>query len=253
MAYLPKVFLPSKIEKFRSVFFLTFLFLVVTIIFTPLFVRRGFSFLSEEILEAVLLLIQVSVAWHVFRLYEKAVSSREKEIRHLEEEYQKREKELLETFTYLGKVNVQISMIKSFLQKMKVPANKKELKEYIDEVLHMALSTSKKEWMTLRVIHPEKFQTLSEYWAKSSIKVSTDEVKIGNKEIVDLTKDKRHCNEAGYCVLSSSGGSASSGQKAFLVFLNNEEIDHDVLDFLKAAVNQCEIIYTLFTLKHGHK
>jgi hypothetical protein len=252
MAYLPKGLLPSKIEKFRSVFLLTFLFLVVTIISTPLFVRRGFSFFSEEILEAVLLFIQISVAWHVFRLYEKAVASREKEIRHLEGEYQKREKELLETFTYLGKVNVQISMIKSFLQKMKVPANKKELKEYMDEVLHMALSTSKKNWMTLRVIQPEKFQTLSEYWAKSSSNVKTDEVKIGNKEIIDLTKDRRHCNEKGYCVLSSSG-SASSGQKAFLVFLNEEKVEQDVFEFLKAAVNQCEIIYTLFLLKHGHK
>jgi len=252
MVYLPKVFSPSKIEKFRSVFLLTFLFLVFTIIFTPLFVMRGFSFLPEEILEAALLLIQVSVAWHVFRLYEKAVESREKEIRHLENEYQKREKELLETFTYLGKVNVQISMIKSFLQKMKVPASRKELKEYMEEVLRMALSTSKKDWITLRIIHPEKFQTLSEYWAKSSSKAETNEAKIGNKEIIDLTKDKRHCNEKGYCVLSSSG-SASSEHKAFLVFLNEEKVDAEIMDFLKAAVNQCEIIYTLFLLKHGQK
>lgn len=252
MVYIPKVFSPSKIEKFRSVFFLTFLFLIFTIIFTPLFIRRGLSVFSEEILEAVLLLIQVSVAWHVFRLYERAVEIREKEIQHLENEYQKREKELLETFTYLGKVNVQISMIKSFLQKMKVPASRKELKEYMEEVLRMALSTSKKDWITLRIIHPEKFQTLSEYWAKSSAKAEANEAKIGNKEIVDLTKDKRHCNDKGYCVLSSSG-SASSEHKAFLVFLNEEKVDPEVMDFLKAAVNQCEIIYTLFLLKHGQK
>jgi hypothetical protein len=117
----------------------------VTIIFTPLLVKKGFSFLPEEIFEAILLFVQVSVAWNVFRLYEKALKSREKEIRNLEGEYQKREKELLETFTYLGKVNVQISMIKAFLQKMKVPANRKELKEYIEEVLRMALSISKKD------------------------------------------------------------------------------------------------------------
>ena len=249
MVYISKKFLPDKIEKFRNFFLLTFLFLVVTIIFTPLLVKKGFSFLPEEIFEAILLFVQVSVAWNVFRLYEKALKSREKEIRNLEGEYQKREKELLETFTYLGKVNVQISMIKAFLQKMKVPANRKELKEYIEEVLRMALSISKKDWITLRIIHPGKFQTISEYWTKASSGTKTDDVKIGNKEIVDLTKDRRHCNKKCYCVLSSVS-SASADHKAFMVFLNGEEVDQEVMEFLKAAVNQCEIIYTLFVLKN---
>ena len=241
-----------RIEQFRNLFLLVFLILVVTIISTPLLAKRGFSFFEEETWEAILLLAQVSLAWNIFRLYERAVATREEEIKNLEGEYQKREKELLETFTYLGKVNVQISMIKSFLQKMKVPADKKELKEYIDEVLRMALSLSKKDWMTLRIIHPEKFQTLSEYWAKVSQKTKTSEIKIGNKEIIDLTKGKRHCNEKGYCVLSSAG-SASPEHKAFMVFLNDEKIDQEVMEFLKAAVNQCEIIHMLFELRHEKK
>lgn len=241
-----------RIEQFRNLFLLVFLVLVVTIIATPLLVKRGFSFFEEETLESILLLAQVSLAWNVFRLYEKAVARREEEIKKLEGEYQKREKELLEAFTYLGKVNVQISMIKSFLQKMKVPADKKELKEYIEEVLRMALSLSKKDWMTLRVIHPGKLQTLSEYWAKVPQKAKAGEVRIGNKEIVGMTKDKRQCNEKGYCVLSSAG-SASPESKAFMVFLNGEEVDQEVMEFLKAAVNQCEIIHTLFELKQGKK
>jgi len=241
-----------RIEQFRNIFLLVFLILVVTIIATPLLVRRGISLFDEETWEAVLLLAQVSLAWNIFRLYEKAVAKREEEIKKMEEEYQKREKELLETFAYLGKVNVQISMIKAFLQKMKVPADKKELKKYIDEVLHMALSLSKKDWLTLRIIQPEKFQTISEYWAKNPQKANTGEIRIGNKEIVDLTRDKRYCSEKGYCVLSSTG-SASPDHKAFMVFRNNEKVDQEVMEFLKAAVNQCEIIHTLFELKQGKK
>jgi hypothetical protein len=239
-----------RIEQFRNLFLAVFLVLVVTIIFTPLFTKRGFSIFAEETFEAILLLAQVSLAWNVFRLYERAVAQREEEIKKLEGEYQKREKELLETFTYLGKVNVQISMIKSFLGKMKVPADKKGLKEYIEEVLRLALSLGKKEWMTLRIIHPKKFQTMAEYWAKLGSGARTGEVRIGNKEIVDLTRDKRHCNEKGYCVLSSAG-SSSPDQKAFLVFLNDDKIDQEVMEFLKAAVNQCEIIYTLFEMKNS--
>ncbi len=239
-----------RIEQFRNLFLLAFLVLVVTIISTPLFVKKGFSFFEEETWEAILLLVQVSLAWNIFRLYEKAVAAREKEIKKLEGEYQKREKELLETFSYLGKVNVQMSMIKSFLQKMKVPADRKGLKEYIDEVLRLALSLSKREWITLRIVHTEKFQTISEYWAKISGKTRTNEVKIGNKEIINLAKNKRYCNEQGYCVLSSYG-SASPEHKAFLVFSDGEKIDQEVMDFLKAAVDQCEIIYTLFDTKNA--
>jgi len=48
--------------------------------------------LSEETLEAVLLLVQVSVAWNVFQLYEEVVRKREKEIEKLEKELDKNSK-----------------------------------------------------------------------------------------------------------------------------------------------------------------
>lgn len=245
------VFVPRpRIEQFRSIFLLVFLVLVVTMIFTPLFVQKGLFLFAEETLEAILLLVQITLAWRIFRLYEKAVMRREEEIQKLEREYQKREKELLETFAYLGKVNVQMSMIKSFLRKMNVPTDRKELKEYIEEILRLALSLSRKNWMTLRIVHPEKFQTLSEYWVRVSQETKIDEIRIGNKEIMNLTKDKKRCNEKGYCVLRSTG-SASPKHKAFLVFLNGEKIDQEIMDFLEAAVNQCEIIYTLFKLRQS--
>ena len=247
------VFVPRpRIEQFRNLFLLVFLVLVVTIILTPLLVRRGFYLFEEETLEAILLFAQVSLAWHVFRLYEKAVAKREEEIKKLEGEYQKREKELLEAFTYLGKLNVQVSLIKSFLQKLKAPASKKEVKEYMDDILHMALALSKKEWMTVRVISTGDLQTVSEYWVKSSLQVKGGEMKIGNKEMVEMTRDRSLCNEKGYCVLSSSGSKAYD-EKAFLVFEENSGVDREVLDFLKAAVNQCEIIHTLFVLGHGRR
>jgi len=242
-------FLKKRIEKMRNVFLATFLFLIVTIIFTPLLIRRGISFLSEETLEAVLLLVQVSVAWNVFQLYEEVVRKREKEIEKLEKEYQGREKELLETFAYLGKVNVQMSLVKNFLQKLKAPANKHEVKDYISEILKMALSLSKKDWITLRIIHAGRHQTISEYWFTSSSGVKTKEIRVGNKELLEMARDKKHCGGHGYCVVASTGSNAL-GLKTFLVFEKND-VDREILEFLAAAVNQCEIIYTLFELRHS--
>ncbi len=239
-----------RIDKLRNVFLFVFLILVITIIFTPLLVRKGFSFFPEELLEAILLLVQVSLAWKIFRLYEKTVKIREKEIEKLEKEYQKREKELLETFAYLGKINVQMSLIRSFLQKLKIPSSKREMKEHIEEILRMAMTISKKKWITLRIMNMQGVQTISEYWAKVSSEIKTEDLKIGNREIMELSADEKLCNEKGYCVLSSESPN-SSNHKAFLVFLEKDKIDKETLGFLNAAVNQCEIIHNMFELRNG--
>lgn len=241
-----------RIDRLRNAFLSVFLILVITIIFTPLIVREGLSFFSEELLEAVLLLVQVSLAWKIFRLYEGTVKMREGEIERLEKEYQKREKELLETFAYLGKVNVQMSLIKSFLQKIKAPASKREMKEHIEEILRMAMAISKKNWMTIRIINSGNLQTVSEYWVKSSLSNKTDEFKIGNREIDELASGKNICNAKGYCVLSSESAH-SSNHRAFLIFHEKEKVDKEILGFLNAAVNQCEIIHNLFELRNSNR
>jgi hypothetical protein len=241
-----------RIENLRNIFLLVFFILVVTIILTPLLVQRGFSFLTEELFEAVLLFVQVSLAWKIFRLYEKTVKIQERDIQKLETEYQKREKELLETFTYLGKINVQMSLIKSFLQRLKAPENKKEMKEYIEEILRMAMAISRKDWIAVRIMNTRNFQTVSEYWVKTSPKIKTEDFKIGNRDLTEMEADRKLCSEKGYCVLSSSN-TGSNGHKTFLVFLEDKKIDQEILDFLKAAVNQCEVIHNLFELRSGRK
>jgi len=242
-----------RIEQFRNIFLLFFLVLVVTIIFTPLIVRKGFYLFAEETWEAVLLLVQVSLAWNIFRLYEKAITIREEEIKKLESEYQKREKELLETFAYLGKVNVEVSLIRDFLQKVKTPANKKEVKEYLNDILHMALSISRKKWMMVRIINTQTMQTVAEQrLALPKSRAEEEIINIGNWEIMEMSQNKNLCNKKRLCVLSSVGAKPYE-EKAFLVFHEDSNVDREILDFLKAAVNQCEIIHTLFVLGHGKK
>jgi hypothetical protein len=235
----------SRIEKLRNLFLYTFFLLVITIIFTPILVRNGLSIFQEESLESILLLIQISIAWQIFRLYENSVRRREKELQKLEKEYQKREKELLEAFAYLGKVNVQVSLIKSFLQKLKAPSNRKEAENYIHEILRIALSLSGKKWVTLRAIDRQSGKTVGEYWEKSNVGVDTTGIKIGNKDIMIWEKDPQTCREGGHCVLNSSGSELSS-LKVYLIFLNGSKLESDIEDFLRAAVNQCEVLLTLF-------
>ncbi len=229
---------------------LVFLVLIVTIIGTPLLIRRGFSSFGEETMEAILLFAQLSLAWFTFRRYERTIEAREKDIENLEKEYRQREKELLETFAYLGKLNVQMSLVKSFLKKLKAPTTKKEAKNYIEETLQMARTISKKKWITLRMINTKNLQTISEYWAYASSQDKSEGTTIGNREIVDMSRSKDLCNTKGYCVLDSPGPDSSTG-KAFLVFVENEKIDAEVLDFLQAAVNQCVIIHAMLTLRNG--
>ena len=238
----------SRIEKLRNLFLFVFFLLVISIIFTPLLVQRGFSIFPEESLESVLLFFQVFVGWQVFRLYEQSVSHREKEIEKLEGEYQKREKELLEAFAYLGKVNVQISLIRSFLQKIKAPSSRKEAESYINDILKIALSLSGKKWATLRAIDAKSLQTVKEYWAKINPEIDTGGIKISNKDVSSWGKEGDKCDRKGYCVYASAG-SKLSPFKVFLVFLNGEKMDQDIEGFLRAAANQCEVLLTMFDFK----
>ncbi|MCX6766631.1 MAG: hypothetical protein NT170_02520 [Candidatus Moranbacteria bacterium] len=238
----------SRTEKLRNLFLFVFFLLVISIIFTPLLVQRGFSIFPEESLESVLLFFQVFIGWRIFLLYQRGVESREREIQKLEGEYQKREKELLAAFAYLGKVNVQISLIQSFLQKIKAPSSRKEAESYINEILSIALTLSGKKWATLRAIDAKSLQTVKEYWAKNSPEVDTGGIKIGNKDIASWEEEGNQCKKNGYCVYTSAG-SKLSPFKVFLVFLNGEKMDQDIEGFLRAAANQCEVLLTMFDSK----
>lgn len=237
----------SRIERLRNLFLFVFFLLVISIIFTPLLIQRGFSIFPEETLESVLLFVQVFIGWRIFLLYQRGIESREREIQKLEGEYQKREKELLEAFAYLGKVNVQISLIQSFLQKIKAPSSRKEAESYINEILSIALTLSGKKWATLRAIDANSLQTSKEYWAKANPEIDTSGIKIGNKDIASWEEEGNQCRKDGYCVYTSAGTKLSS-LKVFLVFLNGEKIDQDIEGFLQAAANQCEVLLTLFDL-----
>jgi hypothetical protein len=238
----------SRIEKLKNLFLFAFFLLVISIIFTPLLTRKGFSIFSEEILESIFLFFQIFIGWRIFLLYEKAVENREKEIQKLEGEYQRREKELLEAFAYLGKVNVQVSLIKSFLKKLKAPSSRKEAENYIKEILEIALTLSGKRWVTLRAIDANSLQTHSEYWAKANPEIDTSGIKIGNKDVANWREGGSRCEEEGYCIFASSG-SKLSPLKVYLVFLNGEKMERDIGDFLQAAANQCEVLLTLFDIK----
>jgi hypothetical protein len=241
----------SRIERLRNLFLVAFFLLVISIIFTPLIVHGGFSIFDEEVLESIFLFVQVSLAWQIFRLYERTVSSREKEIQKLEQEYQRREKELLEAFAYLGKVNVQVSLIRSFLQKLKAPSNRKETESYISEILKIVLSLSGKKWATLRIIDMKNLQTLKEYWVNAAGNTQEFEksgIKIGNKDIIKWEKNQAEGEKNGYFVFGSSGSELSPG-RVFLVFRDGTRLEPDIVDFLRAATNQCEVLMTLFDLK----
>ncbi|MFA6193372.1 MAG: hypothetical protein WC726_00715 [Parcubacteria group bacterium] len=241
----------SRIEKLRNLFLLVFFLLVISIIFTPLLVRNSFSVFSEEILESILLFFQIFIGWRIFLLYEKAVENREKEIQKLEEEYQRREKELLEAFAYLGKVNVQVSLIKSFLQKLKAPSSRKEAEQYINEILTIVLSLSGKRWATLRVLDTKTIQTAKEYWVYSvetDPGSNTEGIKIGNKDIVKWGNDQSMGKKEGFHVFGSFGSDLSSN-KVFLIFPDGSNIEPNIEVFLRAAVNQCEVLLTMFDRK----
>jgi len=150
-------------------------------------------------------------------------------------------------------LNVEVSLIRDFLQKVKTPATKKEVKEYLNDILHIALSISRKKWMMVRIINTQIMQTVAEHRvALPKSKIGEEMINIGNREIIEMAQNRNLCNKKGLCVLPSVG-SKPYEEKAFLIFQEDNGVDREILDFLKAVANQCEIIHTLFILGHGKK
>jgi len=123
----------------------------------------------------------------------------------------------------------------------------------LNDILHMALSISRKKWMMVRIINTQTMQTVAEQrLALPKSRAEEEIINIGNWEIMEMSQNKNLCNKKRLCVLSSVGAKPYE-EKAFLVFHEDSNVDREILDFLKAAVNQCEIIHTLFVLGHGKK
>lgn len=238
------------LQKAKIVLVLNFIALFCIIILTPFFIKNGTVLFSEEFVEGFFLTIELFALIIVFRHYDSQNKRYEDETTTLNTKLEKKEKELLNVLEYLGKVNVQVSMINSIFENMKVPSTRSQLMEEYSELLKIVCGITNEKYATLRIVNLENGRMLSEHIEKmGDISDEQAKLKIGNKELIEKFKKRDKNNEGELATFFSNV--ENFYVKAFITIPNTKRknFQQEERAFLEAIANQCEIVFLLFNAK----
>ncbi len=240
----------NKIQKAKIILWVSLSFLLLIILFIPNFINNSVSWASEDTLETLFLVFGFFSVVYVFWHYDYVVQKREQENFNLTSKLKDKEKELLKTFQYLGKVNVRFSIMRDLIDRMKKPAptTQEELKETLKALIDIACGVIGEDDTRLQVIDikNEKF-LLKEQRGESSLR-ETKNSQISAKKILKVYRSNGKFQIKGVKVFYSDLDNFYI--KAFLVIPYNEDQFEQEANFLKAVANQCEILFLLFNSQY---
>ena len=210
---------------------------LVLIIFTPYIIRSGFTFLEEQLTEAVFITLLFSVGYAIFLFYRKENIENQNRLALLKQEKGTLESRLNDAFAYIGSVNIQINEIKSVFSDIRnFPESKKDFAYILQFLAEKALTMVNCDWVVLRIIDVGSLKTLRDY-AYTRGNIIALKHNISNK---DLATNKTS-NE--FTVISSV-------QENFRIrtfcILPPIDLSRDEKVFLKALVNQLEMLFLIF-------
>lgn len=243
----------TQLQRVKVILVLNFVIIFAVVVATPFFIKQGFAGLTEELVEGIFLGMELIFAVGAFRYYDRQTKKKEEEAMLLNVKLEKKERELLNALEYLGKVNVQVSMIRSVFETTKVPSTKNQLNEMYSELLRMVKSVTKEKIAYLRIVNLKTKRTVGE-----SVEIDRDaeeweKISIGNSELVEKFNKKDRSDENGKKIFFSD--SENFYIKTFIFvprgkgkhFLSEEKV------FIEAIANQCEILFLLFNSRYYRK
>lgn len=243
----------SSVQKIKIILFLNFFALFVLIIFTPYFIEEGISIFKEPFVEGAFLTIELLALYFMFNYYDAIMEKKERENFLLNLKLRKKERELLSAFQYMGKVNVQVSMIKSVFENIKTPSSKQELKSTYRELLRLVCSTSGEECAGLRILDLKTKRTLGDFIENfSSGEDLCSKVSFGNRDLIEsFEKKSGQIND--FEVFYSEADNFSVKAFVFVPISGGRKATEDEKEFIEMLANQCEIFYLLYSLQSGKK
>lgn len=244
----------THLQKAKIVLFLNFIALFFIIIMTPFFIKSGTSMLSEEMVEGIFLTIELFALIIVFHHYDSQIKKNEDEAITLNTKLEKKEKELLNALEYLGKVNVQISMIKLIFENMKVPSTKAQLTEVYSELLRIVCGMTEAPYAALRIVNLQNGRILSERVERvNGNGVEKMKFSVGNKDLLEKFEKRDKKTDGEFATFFSDVENFYI--KAFITIPNSKakKFQPDERAFLEAVANQCEIVFLLFNSKYYKK
>jgi hypothetical protein len=226
------------IKLLERAYFAILVIIFLLIVFTPYIIRSGFTLLDEEIAEVAAIALFFAVGYGILLLYRKEVAKNRNELDRLKQDKGTLERRLTEAFHYIGTVNIQIEEIRSvFLHIRKFPENKKDFRSILQFLAEKALCMVNSEWVLFRIIDTQNLDTLREYSESRGNAVPLNH-KISNKHLVSKEKFK------GFTVL---GSEQENFHITTFCIIPKERLSRDQKVFIKAVVNQLEMLFIIFT------
>lgn len=240
----------NSFQKAKAVLIFNYISLFILIVLTPYFIKDGLPWAAETTVEGFFLAVELAALMFFFSQYDSLVRKKEEEVWMLDIKLKSKEKELLSAFQYLGKVNVQISMIKSLLEKMKIPSTRNQLREIYAELLRLVSSLTGEDCACLRIINIENGRTLSEHIETVNKTKDHLENSLGNNDLIKRFRQKIKEDDSEYTFFYSDTDNFSI--KAFVLVPKNHKkhFTAEERSFLEAVANQCEIMFLLFNSRY---
>jgi hypothetical protein len=229
-----------KIRLLERTYLLILVSIFLLIAFTPYIIQSGFTVLEEQLTEVATIILLFAIGYAVLFLYRKEVDRNLNKLNRLEEEKGTLKNSLTEAFKYIGTLNIQIQEIKSVFSGIrKFPENKKDFGYILQFLADRTLSMVNAGWVLFRIIDTENLNSLGEF-SETRGNSMPPQYKISNRILITNEELK------GFTVVGS--GHENFSIKAFCI-IPKAEISNDDEVFVKAVVNQVEMLFLIFLLQ----
>jgi hypothetical protein len=231
------------------IYILTIVLLFSAVAFTPVFVRHHFLvfkkfLIQEDILEAVLIIILLLIAYFLSNVYKKELKKYRQETHKLSRDKSDLSNKLTDAFKYIGGVNVQIQEIRSiFCELRRYPATENEFRKELALFARKVLGIVNADWVVIRIIRQTNLRTLKEHL--ESRKNANFSIKgISNKDIVaNQTID-------GYSIVASR---MDNSMIMVVCVFPKKSLDEEEKILVEAITNQIEMHYLIYVSRQLHE
>ncbi len=153
----------------QILYFVIYLILFFFIIITPMLIKGSLAvteefIVDEEIVEGVLLGVSFFLSIVILNLYRREVKKQKDQVKKINHDKKITEKKLLDSFDYIGQINVQIQEIKSIFNEIdKYPETRNDFKKTLCFLSERVLGIVNVNWVLFRIINGQSQKTISEH------------------------------------------------------------------------------------------
>ncbi len=193
--------------------------------------------IEEEFLEGTLLFILFILGVLIVNLYKKESARQKEMLEKINNDKKTTEEKLLDSFKYIGMLNVQIQEIKSiFNNANKYPETKNDLKKIYRFYCDRVFGIVNPDWVLFRIINSSTHSTINEHF-ETKVGSSVMCPHVSNKMLVEtrqvppfivVTSNPQNLNILVSCILPL------------------EKISNDERIFIQAITNELTMLFVIF-------